>query len=184
MVKYEVGATEISKKGVKLKSVLEVNFENGLKIYIFPGSLSPNDIIIKFKDGNLPRTQIRQPKHIHWAVDVLIKLHEDKEKTQEFLDFLIGIWNSTHPVRNRDQQRSELTIESLLRDSQTEIQEYEALSNKGEYSVKFLIMLAKLLMIQEKTNLETAFMFKKLLDALREGGDIFSVVSIASHTGR
>jgi len=39
-------------------------------------------------------------------------------------------------------------------------------------------------MIQEKTNLETAYMFKKLLDALRDGGDIFSVVSIASHTGR
>jgi len=45
-------------------------------------------------------------------------------------------------------------------------------------------LLAKLLMIQEKTNLETAYMFKNLLEALRGKGDIFSVVSIASHTGR
>jgi hypothetical protein len=39
-------------------------------------------------------------------------------------------------------------------------------------------------MIQEKTNLETAYMFKNLLNALRRGDDIFSIVSIASHTGR
>jgi len=45
-------------------------------------------------------------------------------------------------------------------------------------------LLAKLLMIQEKTNLETAYMFKKLLEALRVKGNIFSVVSRASQTGR
>ncbi len=152
---------------------------------VYQGSLSEFDILIKYRqkiDDSWSR--IRTPKHIHWAVDVLIKLHEDKAKTQEFLDFLIGTWDNTHPVRNRDQQQTELSVESLLRNSQTEIRQYEALSSKGEYSIKFLIMLAKLLMIQEKTNLETAFMFKNLLDALREGGDIFSVVSIASHTGR
>jgi len=43
--------------------------------------------------------------------------------------------------------------------------------------------LAKLLMLQEKTNLETAYMFKKLLKALKSGEDIFKIVSIASHTG-
>lgn len=154
-------------------------------IGVYQGSLSEFDILIKYRQKLSERwSRIRTPKHIHWAVDVLIKLHEDKEKTQEFLDFLIGVWNNTYPVKNREQQQEELTIESLLRNSQAEIQQYDALSSKGEYSVKFLIMLAKLLMIQEKTNLETAFMFKKLLDALREGGDIFSVVSIASHTGR
>ncbi|GAB4291794.1 MAG: hypothetical protein Kow0090_05440 [Myxococcota bacterium] len=68
-------------------------------------------------------------------------------------------------------------------DCQERIEEYENLSGKGEYSVKFLILLAKLLMIQKKTNLETAYMFKELLEALREGKDIFSIVSIATHTG-
>lgn len=164
-------------------TVFEVN--GSYIIAVYQGSLSEFDILVKYRQKIIDRwSRIRTPKHIHWAVDVLIKLHEDKEKTQDFLDFLIGIWNNTHPVRNKDQQQAELTIESLLRDIQTEIQKYEALSNKGEYSVKFLIMLAKLLMIQEKTNLENAFMFKNLLDALRDGGDIFSVVSIASHTGR
>jgi hypothetical protein len=70
-----------------------------------------------------------------------------------------------------------------LESSRQEIEEYEELGKRGEYSIKFLILLAKLLMLQEKTNLETAYMFKKLLEALKSGEDIFKIVSIASHTG-
>jgi len=164
-------------------TVFEVNGNFILGIY--QGSFSDFDILIKYRqkiDDSWSR--IRTPKHIHWAVDILIKLHEDRAKTQEFLDFLLGVWRATKPVTSKKQQRDSLTIETLLQDSQNTIHEHDALSNKGEYSVKFLILLAKLLMIQEKTNLETAYMFKNLLEALRKGRDIFSVVSIASHTGR
>lgn len=168
------------------KSPLAVFEANGSYIVgVYQGTLSDFDILIKYRhklDGSWSR--IRTPKHIHWAVDILIKLHEDKTKTQEFLGFLLGIWGTTQPVRNKQQQQDILSIESLLQNSQDMIRQYETLSSKGEYSVKFLILLAKLLMIQEKTNLETAYMFKKLLEALRKGSDIFSVVSIASHTGR
>ena len=170
-------------KAVIPLTILEVNGSFILGIY--QGSLSEFDILIKYrqKTGN-KWSRIRTPKHIHWAVDILIKLHEDKIKTQKFLDFLLSIWATTQPVKSKKQQQDCLTIKSLLQDSQSMIKKYDALSNKGEYSVKFLILLAKLLMIQEKTNLETAYMFKKLLTALRNGGDIFSAVSIASHTGR
>ncbi|MEK7658739.1 MAG: hypothetical protein AAB352_02620 [Patescibacteria group bacterium] len=164
-------------------AVFEVN--GSYVVGVYQGTLSDFDILIKYRqkiDGTWSR--IRTPKHIHWAADILIKLHEDKIKTQQFLDFLLGIWATTVPVRNPKQQSDILNIKSLLKDSQNMILEYESLSNKGEYSIKFLILLAKLLMIQEKTNMEAAFMFKNLLDALRNKGDIFSVVSIASHTGR
>ena len=168
------------------KSPMAVFEVNGSYIVgVYQGTLSDFDILIKYRHkigGSWSR--IRTPKHIHWAVDILIKLHEDKTKTQKFLDFLLGVWGTTQPVRSKQQQQDILSIESLLQDSQNMIRQYETLSNKGEYSVKFLILLAKLLMIQEKTNLETAYMFKNLLEALRKGGDIFSVVSIASHTGR
>lgn len=164
-------------------AVFEINGSYILGVY--QGSLSEFDILVKYRQNIYGLwSRIRTPKHIHWAVDVLIKLHENREKTQSFLEFLIEIWNNTQPVKNRNQQQAELTVESLLNDCQHKIREYESLSSKGEYSVKFLIMLAKLLMIQEKTNLETAYMFKKLLGALKNGGDIFTVVSIASHTGR
>jgi len=163
--------------------IFEIN-ENYI-LGIYKGSFSDFDILIKYRQKvEQSWSRMRTPKHIHWAVDILIKLHEDRVKTQAFLDFLLDVWDNTKPIRNKGQQKEILTIEFLLQDSKNMIQKYDVLSNKGEYSVKFLILLAKLLMIQEKTNLETAYIFKSLLDSLRNNKDIFSVVSIASHTGR
>ena len=43
---------------------------------VYKGSLSEYDLLIKYRqleDGRWSR--IRTPKHIHWAVDILIKQH-------------------------------------------------------------------------------------------------------------
>lgn len=162
-------------------AVFEINGTYLLGIY--QGAISEFDILIKYRQklSNQKWSNLRTPKHIHWAVDMLIKQHEDKQKTQEFLDYLIGVWKETKPARSTEEQRSNLDMDFLLIETQEHIAEYESLGSKGEYSIKFLILLAKLLMIQEKTNLETAFMFGKLLDALRDGKDIFSIVSTATH---
>ena len=64
-------------------TVFEVN--GSYIIGIYQGSLSEFDILIKYRQKLGDRwSRIRTPKHIHWAVEVLIKLHEDKQKTQEF----------------------------------------------------------------------------------------------------
>ena len=42
-------------------------------------------------------------------------------------------------------------------------------------------MLAFLLMKQEKTNRNDAYMFKKLLISLKEQKDLFEIISIATH---
>ncbi|NLI97335.1 hypothetical protein GX441_01600 [bacterium] len=148
----------------------------------FRPGLSPYDILIKYRQKDKGKwSRIRTPKHIHWAVDILLKMHSDKQKTQEFLDFLIHIWNNTKGFKNEEDRKRLLSIEILLGANKEEIDKYDDLGKKGEYSIKFLILIAKLLMMQEKTNLETAYMFKKLLTALREGEDIFNIVSIATH---
>ena len=61
-----------------------------------------------------------------------------------------------------------------------EASNYEVLAGKGEYSVKFLLLLAKLLMVQEKTNRHDAYMFKRLLEQLKEHKNIFQIVSTAT----
>lgn len=163
--------------------VFEVN--GSYLVAVYKGAITEFDILIKYRQKQGEKwSLIRTPKHIHWAVDILIKLHEDKEKTQSFLDFLLNIWEEVKSTKTIDAQKEVLDINYLLKDSQDKIREYESLSSKGEYSIKFLILLAKLLMIQEKANLEAAYMFKRLLVALRESGDIFKVVSTASHVGR
>ena len=152
----------------------------------YQGSLSLRDILIKYrkKSGKDKWSRIRTPKHIHWAVDVLIKMNETKRLTQEFLNFLLRVWRRTEPFSSKKQREKMLSASKLLRIKPAEAVKFEGLGEKGEYSINFLIMLARLLMLQEKTNRRDAYMFKELLEALKEGKDIFAIVSKASHTGR
>ena len=153
-------------------------------VAIYQGSLSPFDVLIKyrqFEDGKWSR--IRTPKHIHWAVDILIKQHMENNATERLIDSLIDLWDNTiQPIRSEEERARILDPATLLAEVNAEASKYNALAGKGEYSVKFLLLLARLLMIQEKTNYEEAFMFRNLLEQLREHKDIFKIVSTATHS--
>lgn len=155
-------------------------------VAIYQGSLSPYDILIKYRQktkGN-KWSHIRTPKHIHWAADMLTKIYSNRELTQQFLDFLIGIWSRTVAIKTEEARTEALKIELLLHAYRQEVEKYKELDEYGEYSVEFLILLARLLMIQEKTNREDAYMFGRLLQKLRAGEDIFSIISTATLNGR
>lgn len=155
-------------------------------IAVYQGNLSKYDILIKYRQlENGKWSAIRTPKHIHWAVDILIKMYQDKEKTQSFLNLLIDIWNKTEPIKSNEGRQEILNLDYLLKDFEKNYSEYLTLNNDGEYSIKFLIVLAKLLMLQEKTNREDAYMFKKLLETLKNcDGSIWKMVSTATFRGR
>jgi len=163
--------------------VLQVN--DSTIIAVYKGSLSKYDILIKYRqklsDGGWSR--IRTPKHIHWTVDILIKMQGYKKLTKKFIDFFIHLWEQTRPI-DSENKRASLDLENLLTLNHVEITRFQKLSKKGEYSIRFLILLAKLLMLQEKTNMADAYMFKNLLVSLSKGKDLFDVLSKASHTGR
>ena len=156
------------------------------RLAVYQGQISAQDIVIKYKqkspDGEWSR--LRTPKHIHWAVDIILKMHADKAQTQAFLDFLIRLWNDTQGWQNAQVRSRALSVPALLADCRRELQQFEDLGSKGEYSIRFLILLAKLLMLQEKTNRQDAYFFRNLLEALKQGEDIFRIVSTATHRGR
>ena len=107
--------------------------------------------------------------------------HNDKE-TRKFLQFLIDLWNKQiQPLKSKEERDLLLDVEKLKEEANLEADKYSQLADKGEYSIKFLYLIAKLLMVQEKTNLSNAYMFKKLLEALEAHKDIYKIVSIASH---
>lgn len=174
------------KKEEKIIKPIEVFLANGSFILgVYNGKLSKHDILIKYRQKNSNGwSRIRTPKHIHWAVDVLIKMNENKKETKKFLDFLIDTWKNVKPIKNEKEKKEFLKIDNLLLKNKREIESYKKLSKHGEYSIIFLVLLAKLIMIQEKTNLETAYMFKNLLSSLKKGEDIFKIVSIATHNRR
>jgi len=170
-------------KGNQPIAVFPVNGKYILAVY--KGNLSEFDLLLKYRQQDESRksgwTMIRTPKHIHWAVDILLKMQSNEAETKNFLDFLILSWNnSIIPLKSEAERSSLLNVEALLEEVSLEAANYKTLADKGEYSIKFLILIAKLLMTQEKTNMETAFKFKDLLDALRSGKDIFKIVGIAT----
>lgn len=150
-------------------------------IGIYQGSLSEFDILIKYRQKeNGKWSRIRTPKHIHWAVDILIKHYCDEKTTDKLLDFLLKLWDNTNPIKTKEEREILLNTNSLLDEVNKEAANYVSLANHGEYSIKFLILLAKLLMIQEKTNRNDAYMFKRLLEQLKDHSDIFRIVSTAT----
>jgi hypothetical protein len=170
-------------KGKVLLSSFPVNGEFILGVY--QGSLSPYDILIKYRQKENGRwSRQRTPQHIHWAVDVLIKHYLSKRQTNSLLDHLLEVWEQTSPITSEEQRDSLLDTERLLAEVNEEASAYSRLAGKGEYSVKFLILLAKLLMVQEKTNMDGAYMFRELLEKLRSHSNIFGVIAAASYNGR
>lgn len=172
-----------NKKTQRQNPIFVTNLNGEYILAAYQGTISKYDILIKYRQRIGDKwSRIRTPKHIHWTVDILIKMHSEKKKTKEFLDFLLTMWNGTYPIRSESERQSILSIEQLIGSTSEAFKKYNDLGKHGEYSVKFLILLAKLLMIQEKTNLETAYMFKNLIQALKSGEDIFKIVSLATHS--
>ena len=80
-----------------------------------------------------------------------------------------------------------ITLKSLINNyiKSIDICKYKKLDNYGEYNIEFLIVLMKLLMTQEKTNREDAYMFKKVLnELLKTDLDIFAIMSASGFGGR
>lgn len=171
----------ISKNGQRLHLLTQFHVNDHFQIGVYEGTLSEFDIVIKYKqliegEWTLPRT----PKHIHWAVDILIKQHAEPEETNNFLGFLLDYWENVTPFMSTEERADALNVEHLMAEVDREASQYREMARVGEYSVKFLILLAKLLMKQEKTNNHEAYMFRRLLEQLREHSNIFGVVSTAT----
>ena len=181
MPNYCQGCTRIKRRGEPnpITSILEIDFNNGLSIYVFPGSLSQNDIWLKFRDKNIPRTHIRTPKHIHWTVDLLIKKDNNPNLTDQFLNDMLQRWRSISPLQNRTYQTI-LNNMSLSR-NQSFINKYGKLNQHGFFNMDFLTHLMELLMLQEKTNNPNAYMFGDVVTAILNKTDLYGIISAATY---
>lgn len=173
------GTKDITIGGQKIRAIIEYEF-NDYVLYVFPGKLSQFDILIKYKkDGS----RIRTPKHIHWVVDILLKMENKKTKTRQFLEKIKQIWENSQPMTNRQYETLCNLIQNGL--NAIDITQFEELNSYGEYSIDFLYVLMQLLSTQEKTNRNDAYMFGQIIDELLELDlDIFRILSKAGFGGR
>ena len=99
--------TQFIEKGTK-QAIIEFVFTDYI-IYVFQGSLSQFDILIKYrKDGK----RIRTPKHIHWVVDILMKMQGNETITKNYLLAIQNCWNTCVPLTNNDFATLKSLIES------------------------------------------------------------------------
>ena len=170
--------TELIEKGTK-RAIIEFVFTEYI-IFVFPGKLSDFDILIKYrKDGS----RIRTPKHIHWTVDILMKMQGNEKLTKEFLMAIQDCWHNCVPLTDNGFEALKAMIENG--EKEIDIKQYVALNTYGEYDVEFLYVLMELLAVQEKTNRADAYMFGKIIEELLETErDIFRIISTAGYGGR
>ena len=170
--------TQLIEKGTK-KAIIEFVFIDYV-IYVFQGDLSQFDIVIKYKkDGK----RIRTPKHIHWVVDILMKMQGNEDLTKKYLLAIQNCWNTCVPLTNNDFATLKALIENGEED--IEITQFFELNVFGEYDVEFLYVLMELLAVQEKTNRSDAYMFGNIIEELLEADrDIFKIISTAGFGGR
>ncbi len=167
-------------KGTKAKSFHEIELEEGTKIGLFQGSKGKNpdlDFIVKYQEKG---KSVRTPRHLHWTIDLLIKKEHNRELTLNFVKFLLDMWESVKPIRSKEEQQNP----PLKFSTKERLEEFGELDGYGEYSIEFMSTVIELLMIQEKTGMEGAFMFKGVLEAIYNEKDIFSIVAQARHSGR
>jgi len=168
------------KSRVRLNSYKEFKLKNGVVIGVFQGSYGDNpnlDILIKYQK---PNCRVRTPKHIHWAIDLLIKEEHKPKLTKEFAKYLAEMWGKIKPFRTKKEQQAC----KLRFTNPRNLKKFKPLDKYGEYSVEFIGHVVELFMLEEKTGKHEAFMFIDLLKALYEGKDIFSIVSKATYNGR
>ena len=170
--------SQLIENGTK-QAIIEFVFTDYI-IYVFQGTLSQFDIVIKYKkDG----TRIRTPKHIHWVVDILMKMQGNEALAKRYLRAIQNCWNACVPLTNNDYATLKALIENGEND--IDIEQYFALNAFGEYDVEFLYVLMELLAVQEKTNRADAYMFGKIIEELLEADrDIFKIISTAGFSGR
>ena len=165
--------------GDTIYSIIDIKLQDDLTLFVYPGSLSQNDIWLKYRKGN---SRVRTPKHIHWAVDLLIKKFLNKELTNSLLEVFQQCWDDVEGLSARD---ADSIISSLAISQDAEhFQRFEPLNNLGFFKIDFLLHLMELLMLQEKTNNPNAYMFKSVLDGLLNSSDLYKIISTVTHRGR
>ena len=168
----------------KKKSIIDITLPNDYKIYIFKGNKDPKkDFIVTYSDKNHPKPIT--PSHVHWVVDLLLKMQIKEKKTKELINELITVREKCLPIENNEKETLISLTEKCI--SMIDVSYYEELNNIGMYDITFLAVLLPLLIVQEKTNYgEKAKKLKTILNELskdNEDLDLFSIIRTANFKG-
>lgn len=165
-------------KGKKLLKHYELSSGKVL-IGVYQGGKSKFDIIVKHRtleDGKW--TRLRQPNHLQWAVDLIVKKSHKKRLTYRFIKKLIELWEEIHGATSCE-ERNNFLNSSNINKGLNSLFDLSKLNEYGEYDIETLFILMKLLAFQEKTNRRDAHVFFDVLNAILENKANYQIISKA-----
>lgn len=176
-MKIKQGNREDYVKGTHRKAIAVIECENNYDLIVYQGDITTNDIIIKYDSPLNKNKKLRQPKHIHWVVDLLVKKSNQKRLTIKFVKRIKEYWQKCKGLKSNDCNSLKQVIEDAYKNES--ISNYSKLDKYGEYPTDFLFVLLILLAEQERTNKgNEAVQFGKVINTLLQKDlDIFSVVN-------
>lgn len=89
------------------KSIMDIKVNDSYTIYVFKGSLSPNDIVVQYSKGE---GRARTPKHIHWVIDMLLKEQKNHNDVIIFIKCMQKTWDEIVGLESNDY----ITLKNIL----------------------------------------------------------------------
>jgi len=153
--------------------------KEGFQILVKRGTLSKWDYQIKYRkpDSNSKSGfgRARMPKHIHVIVEFYAKYAKNPKLTLKLKEYFVNLLDKVEPVKEFPPK--------LIFFNSKRAKDFQELNEFGEFSVEFLMIFEELLMRQEKTNYPKMKFHRKLLTSFADD-EVYSVINIATHTGR
>lgn len=81
------------------KSIMDIKIDETYTVYVFKGSLSKNDIVIKYSKAG---KRMRTPKNIHWVIDVLLKEQKNHNDVITFIECMQKMWDNIQGLSSND----------------------------------------------------------------------------------
>jgi hypothetical protein len=147
---------------------------NGVEILCELGRKSANDFLVRYRG----RGRVRTPMHLDWIIDLYIKKAHDPPRTDSFVYKLGSINHWVTAAKSYPPTLQVFRSDQPYTSSDGKVR-FDPLSDYGDYSVEFLLVVIELLMIQEKTNYPSGTRIRELLQAFQQE-DIFRVVRLAT----
>src|SRR5690242_3626949 len=75
------------------------NLDNEFLVGVYQGTLSPMDMRVMYRQRRVDKwSNLRTPKHIHWAVDVMAKRFADAPATEQLVKDMLALWGTTEAL--------------------------------------------------------------------------------------
>ena len=151
---------DIRRKKLSLKYFI---MGDGLVLGMFEGNRGEKpswDFTLKFLEPGAKR-QLRTPQHLHWVVDLLLKMKTYKKEVCQIISFYHNYYYNVKPYLSKSDKTKYNPFTPIKM-----TKKYSKINHKGIYTIEYISYLIELFAIREKTSPRKNNIVENLLNCL------------------